>query len=165
MLLGSEIVAGIPAIDPVTGGPATVTTALREVDAIFATITAASGQTRRQLREYTGNFFTSYSFRGSQPFLRGFTVGGGANYRGKGVVGYDTTRNNAAIFGRAYTLANAMLAHEWRTRQSRSLRLQLNVDNLLNEDRPILTDASESQEFRYLFQTPRRYALSLTVGF
>jgi outer membrane receptor protein involved in Fe transport len=163
--LGSEIAAGIPATDPVVGGPATVTTALREVDKIYATITAASGQTRRQLREYTGNFFTSYTFPRDKSFLRGLTIGGGANYRGKGVVGYDTSRNNEAIYGPAYTLANAMLAYQWRFRHARTLRLQLNVDNLLDEDRPILTDASQSQEFRYIFQTPRRFALSTTIGF
>ena len=164
-LLGSEIVTSIPNPDPVTGGPATVLTALREVDTIYRAITAGAGSTRRQLREYTGNFFTAYSFRSSEGLVRGLTVGGGANYRGKGVVGFDTTKKNAIIYGPAYTLANAMLAYEWRLKKSRTIKVQLNVDNLLDESRPILTDASETQEFSYVFQTPRRFALTTTVSF
>lgn len=163
--LGSEIVASIPAVDPVTGGPATVLTALREVDFIYRAITAGAGLTRRQLREYTGNFFTTYSFRNKEGVLRGLSVGGGANYRGKGVVGYDTSRNNAMIYGPAYTLANAMVAYEWRFRKSRAVKVQLNVDNVLDQTKPILTDASEVQEFRYIFQNPRRYAITTTVSF
>jgi outer membrane receptor protein involved in Fe transport len=164
-LLGSEIVVGIPNPDPVTGGPATVLTALREVDTIYRAITAGAGSTRRQLREYTGNFFTAYSFRSREGIIRGLTVGGGANYRGKGVVGFDTTRTNAIIYGPAYTLANAMIAYEWRLKKSRTIKVQLNVDNLLDESRPILTDASQTQEFSYVFQTPRRFGLTTTVNF
>ena len=163
--LGSEIVTSIPNPDPVTGGPATVLTALREVDTIYRAITAGAGSTRRQLREYTGNFFTAYSFRNSEGILRGLTVGGGANYRGKGVVGFDTTRKNAIIYGPAYTLANAMVSYEWRFKKSRTIKVQINVDNLFNESKPILTDASETQEFSYVFQTPRRYAFTTTVNF
>jgi outer membrane receptor protein involved in Fe transport len=163
--LGSEIVASIPNPDPITGGPATVLTALREVDTIYRAITAGAGSTRRQLREYTGNFFTAYSFRAGEGFVRGLTVGGGANYRGKGVVGFDTTRRNAIIYGPAYTLANAMVAYEWRLKNSRTLKIQLNVDNVFDESKPILTDASETQEFSYVFQTPRSFAITTTVTF
>ena len=163
--LGSEIATSIPNPDPVTGGPATVLTALREVDTIYRAITAGAGSTRRQLREYTGNFFTAYSFRASEGFVRGLTVGGGANYRGKGVVGFDTTRKNAIIYGPAYTLANAMLAYEWRLKKSRTLKIQLNVDNLFDESKPVLTDASEIQGFSYVFQTPRSFAVTTTVTF
>ena len=140
-------------------------TALREVDTIYRAITAGAGSTRRQLREYTGNFFTAYSFRASEGFVRGLTVGGGANYRGKGVVGFDTTRKNAIIYGPAYTLANAMLAYEWRLKKSRTLKIQLNVDNLFDESKPVLTDASEIQGFSYVFQTPRSFAVTTTVTF
>ncbi len=160
-----QVSTSIPNPDPVTGGPATVLTALREVDTIYRAITAGAGSTRRQLREYTGNFFTAYSFRSSEGILRGLTVGGGANYRGKGVVGFDTTRKNAIIYGPAYTLANAMVSYEWRFKKSRTIKVQFNVDNLFNESKPILTDASETQEFSYVFQTPRRYAFTTTVNF
>ncbi len=164
-LLGSEIVAGIPNPDPVTGGPATVLTALREAEAIYRSNTAGAGSTRRQLREYTGNFFTAYSFRSHEGFLRGLTVGGGANHRGKVVVGFDTTRKNAIIYGPAYTLANAMLSYDVRLKKSRTLKFQLNIDNLFDVSKPILTDASETQEFSYVFQTPRSFAITTTVSF
>jgi len=164
-LLGSEIVASLPNPDPVTGGPATVLTALREVDIIYRAITAGAGSTRRQLREYTGIFSTACSFRGDERSVPGLSVCGGANYRGKGVVGCDTTTNNTIISGPACTLANAMIAYEWRLKDSRTFKIQLNGDNLLDISKPIPTDASETQEFSYVFQTPRSLAITTTVNF
>jgi outer membrane receptor protein involved in Fe transport len=58
-----------------------------------------------------------------------------------------------------------MIAYEWRLKKSRTIKVQLNVDNLLDESRPILTDASQTQEFSYVFQTPRRFGLTTTVNF
>jgi outer membrane receptor protein involved in Fe transport len=164
--LGSERAGGVSPNDSSLGGiPSVVLSAIRGIDGIYSSITALAGKARRQLRGNTGNVFSTYSFRDRDSKLRGLSLGGGANYRGKGVIGYDASANNAEIYGRAYILANAMAAYEWKDTAGRRPKLQLNVDNLLNEDRPIVTDASQSQEFRYIFQIPRRYALSFSVGF
>jgi outer membrane receptor for monomeric catechols len=117
------------------------------------------------LREYTGIFSTACSFRGDERSVPGLSVCGGANYRGKGVVGFDTTTNNTIISGPACTLANAMIAYEWRLKDSRTFKIQLNSDNLLDISKPIPTDASETREFSYVFQTPRSLAITTTVNF
>jgi outer membrane receptor protein involved in Fe transport len=98
-------------------------------------------------------------------WLRDLTVGGGANHRGKGVVGYDTTRNNEPIYGNAYTLANLMLARNFRLSPKVRLRVQFNIDNLLDEDDPIIVDADQIRAYRVILQTPRRWAVTTTFNF
>jgi len=81
------------------------------------------------------------------------------------VIGYDTSRHNAPLLGRAYLLVNALVAWNGRLSGGRPLRLQLNVDNLLGEAQPIVTDADQQRVYRVIFQQPRRWSLSATVGF
>jgi hypothetical protein len=147
-------------------GGETVAATLARVDNIYALIQAGAGQTRRQLREHTGNVFATYTFRAAQNrWLRGLSIGGGARYYGDGVLGYDSARNNKPILGGGYTLASAMLGRDWSLQRGRRLRLQLNVDNALNEIDPIVTDTDQSEDYRYVLQTPRRYGLSATLSF
>lgn len=160
------IVGGsVPTIDSATGQPSTIDTALRIIDGLYAGFRQAEGQSRRQLRRYNGNFFTTYSFRSDSPWLRDVTVGGGANYRGKAVVGYDTTRNNTPLYGPDYTLWNVMLSRSFRLNDRMRLRLQLNVDNLLDEDDPIVVDADQVRAYRVILQTPRRWSVTSTISF
>ena len=93
---------------------ATIATAISTIDALYAGFKQSEGQTRRQLRRDTGNFFTSYTLRRSDSWLNGLTVGGGVQYRGDAVVGYDATRGNAPLYGGAYTVVNAMTAYNLR---------------------------------------------------
>lgn len=155
--------AGVPTIDPVTGGPATIATALRSADAIIAGVLAGEGQIRRGLREHGANVFSNYSFQDG--FLKGYSVGVGANYRGKGVVGYDTTRNNAHIYGNDYLLVNGMLNYQKKLKSGRTWRIQLNVDNLFDEDDLLITDADHIRPYRYVFQNPRRWSITNTITF
>lgn len=162
--LAVPVAAAVPPLDSLTGQPSTIATAIRVIDQIYAGIRQAEGQSRRQLREYNGNVFTTYRFFPDRGRLSHFTLGGGANYRGRGVIGYDTSRQNAPLYGRAYVLVNALAA--WNGRLSgRPLRLQLNVDNLLGEAQPIVTDADQQRVYRVIFQQPRRWHVSATVGF
>jgi outer membrane receptor for ferric coprogen and ferric-rhodotorulic acid len=150
-----------------TGLPAnaTIGSAVALVDALYAGFKQAEGQSRRQLREYTGNLFTSYRLPLQVARLNGLTLGAGANYRGKAVIGYDSSRRNAPLYGSPYTLVNAMLSTQLRLKGKQSLRLQLNLDNLLAEDRLIVTDADQNREYRYVFQTPRRWSVTSTLAF
>ena len=143
---------------------ASIGQAIAAADAILTTAQISEGQTRRQLREYTGNLFTTYSLRAWNSWLRGVTVGGGAQYRGPGVIGYDTSRNNAAIRGGGYTLVNAMARYS-RKLFGRTTTFQFNLDNALGEDEPIVTDADQFRAYRYVFQKPRTWSLQMTVAF
>lgn len=144
---------------------ATVGQAIALVDALYAGFRQSEGQSRRQLRQDTGNLFTSYTIRRNGSSLNGLTVGGGVQYRGDAVVGYDATRKNAPLYGGAYTLVNVMTAYNLRTFGKYRVRLQLNVDNLLNDDRLQVIDADEVRAYRYVFQTPRRWSITSTVTF
>ncbi|MBI5771682.1 MAG: TonB-dependent receptor [Verrucomicrobia bacterium] len=159
--------AALPITATGTGLPAnaTIGSAVTLIDALYAGFKQAEGQSRRQLREYTGNLFTTYRLPMQLARLNGLTLGAGANYRGKAVTGYDTTRNNAPLYGRPYTLVNAMLSTQLRLKGRQNLRLQLNVDNVLGEDKLIVTDADQIREYRYVFQTPRRWNLTSTLAF
>jgi outer membrane receptor for ferric coprogen and ferric-rhodotorulic acid len=132
---------------------------------LYAGFKQAEGQSRRQLREYSTNFFTSYTLRRAGSWLDGLNLGGGANYRGDAVLGYDITRNNAPIHGGSYVLANAMVGYTIRLKDRQRLRLQLNIDNLLGEDDLIVTDADQVRAYRYVFQNPRRWGLTATYSF
>ncbi|MBI4624394.1 MAG: TonB-dependent receptor plug domain-containing protein [Verrucomicrobia bacterium] len=144
---------------------ATIASAISTIDALYAGFRQAEGQSRRQLREYAGNFFTTYTIRAQNRWLNGLMIGGGANYRGKAVVGYDTTRNNTPLYGSDYFLCNAMTAYNLRLKGKYRLRLQLNLDNLLDEDGLIITDADQIRAYRYVYQTPRRWSLTSTLSF
>lgn len=147
------------------GQPSTIGTAIRVIDDLYTGFRQAEGQSRRQLRRYNGNAFTSYTFSPGAGWLRDLTIGGGINYRGKAVIGYDTTRANAPLYGSAYTLANAMLARNFRLGDKVRVRLQLNIDNLLDEDEPIVADADQTRVYRVILQTPRRWSVTSTFTF
>lgn len=157
---------GVRSKYPGLPGGETVAATLARVDSIYNLIQAGAGQTRRQLREYTGNVFGTYTLRDApSKWLRGLSIGGGARYYGDGVLGYDSANNNKPIVGGGYTLASAMVGRDWALKQGRRLRVQLNVDNVLNETDPIVTDTDQSEDYRYVFQTPRRFGLSATLSF
>ena len=157
--------AGVPVTDPITGGPSTIGTALASIDALYAGLKQAENQSRRQLREYAANFFTRYTLRVPGSWLDGVSLGAGLQYRGDAVVGYDTSRRNAPLFGGAHTLVNAMAAYDLRLRHRHRLRFQINLDNLFDEDALLVTDADQIRAYRYVFQTPRRWSVTSTLTF
>ena len=143
----------------------TIGDALRVTEALYTGFRQANGQSRRQLREYSGNVFMSYTFRRGGSWIDGLNIGGGANYRGDAVLGYDSTNNNAPIHGGSYVLANAMAGYTFKLKDRQRLRVQLNVDNLLGEDELIVTDADQDRAYRYVFQNPRRWSVTATYSF
>jgi outer membrane receptor protein involved in Fe transport len=159
------LAAAIPPFDSQTGQPATIRTALRTVDQLYAGFRQAEGQSRRQLRKYQGNLFGSYDFAANAGWVSRWRVGGGLNYRGKAVVGYDTTRSNAPLYGSDYLLLNVMLARSFKLSSTLRLRVQLNVDNVLDESDPIIADANQDRVYRIILKAPRRWSLTTGISF
>ncbi|MBL9200154.1 MAG: TonB-dependent receptor, partial [Opitutaceae bacterium] len=126
------------------------------------------GRTLNGTVEKIGNIYTTYSFREGR--LRGLSIGGGANYRGKQVVGNRANQPFNYLYANPYTMVSAHTSYELRLGKIRP-RLQLNVSNLLDEMDVIYTAYTTNaaaggdvpNTFRY--QTPRRYSLSATVNF
>ena len=143
----------------------TVAVALQNAQFIMDNLQAGNGNIRRGLRENSGNFFTNYNF-GRESRFRGFGFGGGANYRGDTVLGYDATNGNKPIYGSSHVLVNGMLRYGRKiTAKKLDWRIQINIDNLLNEDELLVTDANEVRAYRFVYLTPRRWSVSNTISF
>jgi outer membrane receptor for monomeric catechols len=84
------------------------------------------------------NAFTSYRFSDDvSPVLRRTRIGGGANYRGPAVIGYDSARTDAVILGKSSVIANLMLGRTIPLRRGQTLDVQLNIDNLFKNEDPL----------------------------
>lgn len=103
--------------------------------------------------DYTSNLGTDYTFREGK--LKGLSAGFGVHYRGKMVVGYrgaDTIVNPAnpttaiddpsvdaytPVYSKPHTTADARFGYSWKLANRRTLALNLNIQNLLNNTTPI----------------------------
>ena len=142
----------------------------------------------------SANIFTDYSL--PQGRLKGLRVGGGARYRGRSVIGNrgaDTMVNpaNAAqavddpkvdgytiVYAPGYWVATATLGYNWRFSKKLEVRLNLSIDNLLDDSkvrytgtilRPPGGDVTNPARITvpntYWYQAPRSYTLAATVPF
>jgi hypothetical protein len=103
--------------------------------------------------DYTSNLGTDYSFRDGR--LKGFSAGFGVRYRGKMAVGYrgaDTIVNPAnpaaaiddpsvdaytPVYSKPHTTADLRFGYSWKLAGRRTLALNVNIQNLLNNNTPI----------------------------
>lgn len=103
--------------------------------------------------DYTSNLGTDYTFREGR--LKGLSAGVGLHYRGRMVVGYrgaDTIVNPAnpataiddpsvdaytPVYSKAHTTADARLGYTWKLAHRRTMAVNLNLQNLLNNRNPI----------------------------
>jgi outer membrane receptor protein involved in Fe transport len=153
------------------------------------------------LTEFVANLYTDYELRRGP--LKGLRLGAGVNYRGKKVInfrGADTIQDPnqpgnplataaiddptvdaySPIYDQPYWLATATLSYSLKLKERRSLRFQLRVSNLLNEDQVVYgtsttllppngdyvtTAARVSTPTRYRWQTPRSYLFTTTLSF
>ena len=104
------------------------------------------------------------------------------NHRGKAIVGVkaptsptDPDQSVQIFKGNAYYLVNGMIGYDLKPRDKIVARVQLNVENLLDNDelqvlasnygisQPPLNTGTINKWYYHL--EPRRYSLSMTVGF
>ncbi|PAW65078.1 MAG: hypothetical protein B9S34_11525 [Opitutia bacterium Tous-C1TDCM] len=154
------------AANPALPNAARIATNLGDINRIISGYT--EGRTLNNTVEKIGNIYTTYSFREGR--LKGLAVGGGANYRGRQVVGNRANQPFNYLYAKAYTLVSAHSSYDLRLGKFRT-RLQLNVSNLLDEQDVVYTTFTSNaaaggdvpNAFRY--QTPRKYSLSATLNF
>ncbi len=154
------------------GGTNTVGALITGLDSWLAFVKAQEGQIETNIRPWNANLFTAYRFTDG-PF-KGLTVGGGANYRGDSILGVRPASlqdPTIEVFkGGAYTLFTGMIGYEFMLRDRHRIRVQLNVDNLLNnQDKQVLASnwnptLGGLQTYQYYFN-PRSYRLSATFSF
>lgn len=150
------------------------------VDGIVAFTKSGENQTEVNIRPWNANDSTAYRF--SEGPFRNLTVGGGVNDRGKAIVGVKAPSSPAdpdqrvQIFkGNACHLVNAMVGYDFKPQRKSSLRAQLNIETLLDHgELPVLASnygisqpPLNSGTFNkwYYHLEPRRYSLSVTLGF
>lgn len=154
------------AADPATPNAARVITNINDLNRIISGYT--EGRTLNGTVEKIGNIYTTYSFREGR--LKGFSLGGGANYRGKQVIGNRANQPFNYLYANPYTIVSAHTSYDLRFGKVRT-RLQLNVSNVLNEMDVVYTAYTSNaiaggdvpNTFRY--QTPRRYSFTATFNF
>jgi outer membrane receptor protein involved in Fe transport len=118
--------------------------------------------------DYTANLYSTYSF--IQGALKGFAVGGGANFRGKTVVSNVNNQPFTYLYADEYYLVSAHASYSCKIGKTRA-RFQVNVSNLLDNDDIVVRNYSFQStlnadfvnEFR--FQDPRKLTFSATFDF
>lgn len=153
------------------------------------------------LTEFAANLYTDYEIRSGM--LKGLRLGAGVNYRGQKVINFrggDTIQDpnqpgvplaTAAldnpevdaytpIYDEPYWLATATVGYQWKLQDKRTVRMQLRISNLFDEDQVVYgtvtsllppdgdyvnTAARVSTPTRYRWQTPRSYVLTTTLSF
>jgi outer membrane receptor protein involved in Fe transport len=155
------------------GGSNNLGAILHELDNVYVPFVKANeGLSEINIRPWNANLFTAY--RVSEGFLKNLTLGGGVNYKGPEIIGIKPATQadpNYKVFkGHIYYLVNAMAAYDIRLRNKNTVRLQLNVNNLLDfDDLQVLTSnynpATDSVRAWYYHLPPRTYSLSATYSF
>ena len=116
--------------------------------------------------KYTANLYTSYDFR--QGSLKGVGVGGGANIYGDQIIGNQVGRPFDYIYNGGYMSFSAHLNYKGRWHKT-AYRIQINVDNLLDENKLIFSSVGAYQGVNYAntyrFLSARRIALTTTFDF
>jgi outer membrane receptor protein involved in Fe transport len=115
--------------------------------------------------DYTANAYTTYSFR--EGALKGFAVGGGANFRGRQLIGNRQGQPFDYLYSNSFVLVSSHVSYSHRIGKVRT-RYQLNVSNLL-DDRDVVYsnytfNAALGGEVPNAFrhQAPRRFMLTAT---
>lgn len=124
------------------------------------------GQVRRSF-----NAVTNYVFKTG--FLKGFQAGMGANYRDGEVIAYNVTTTSAGstadvIYGKKNLLFDANISYGGQFKAfSKNVRykIQLNVNNILDEDQILPTRQINGVVTTYRVQEPRAFILSTNFDF
>lgn len=167
--------AALPLITA-TNGALTIGELLPLLDEVLRNDLGAEGRAPVRDREIMANLTGNYTFNRGP--IKGFSIGSSVQYRGESVIGYRVVTDGSAVYAPAYTMANAWLTYNRRLKSGVNLRLQLNVNNLFDFEKPQPVASAEPtiidnrtpplvDGLAYLFQlpTPRTYSMSATFSF
>jgi outer membrane receptor protein involved in Fe transport len=150
--------------------------------------------------KYVGNIATDYRFHTG--WLKGLRVGGGVNYRGPMILGNHgsdqiadpnnpllgiddpTVGQNDYVYSPRQWKTVGSLSYTFKLKNQRSIQLDLNIDNVLNDQGLIYSTAFGGQSTTYVrprtnisqqgrvtvpglfsYRTPRNYMLSVKMNF
>jgi iron complex outermembrane receptor protein len=153
------------AFDPnIVSGSLTIGQILANFDAAMQTQFALEGLDVEGNRRQKLNVFTRYSVPSGM--FKGLYVGGGYLHQSKTVAG-EVSALGPILFGRSYWLASALAGYQFgHVPLVDKLKLQLNVNNLFDANRPLVTSLNPDNSIRRAVPiAPRTYRLSATVEF
>ncbi len=117
------------------------------------------GLVRNRSNRNTVNLFTRYNFRDGP--LKGFTFGGGMNYRSPAALNSQMVNHVVApILGSVITAYEAMAASSFRSSPKLRGRFQLNVRNLLDRQRYEELGLAQTR-----YEAPRSFSLTRSLSF
>jgi iron complex outermembrane receptor protein len=146
-----------------------LTTNIPQINADIATLRARiqSGNQGRALNnqaDYNGNLFGNYSFTSGA--LNKFTLGGGISVVGRRIIGNQATNAFDYIKAPAYYTLNGTLGYTVKA-YGRNLRVQLNINNLLDYNKPfylsVRTLSGRNYRDSFYYFEPRKFLLSATI--
>jgi len=156
-----------------SGGQLGVSTIGDGVNALNTTIAilAPNGLVPLQHIKYRANLFTVYSFGSADElgpigkWLKNVSVGGGLNYTGKPVVGYNTTDSRLPVFyGGENIIYNGMLSKNFKLRRT-TVKMQVNINNVFNNTDLRVMYKDQTGSYRYNLQPPRSWSFTTSLQF
>ena len=112
-------------------------------------------------RKHKASLVARYTF--TDGALKGTFIGGSYRYQSGAVVGRAV---NLVLYGNSFTATGAFLGRRWTFRDRRSLNVQLNIDNVLDDDTPQIVAMSPAGDIRRnRIVDPRSMRLSATFSF
>jgi hypothetical protein len=125
---------------------------------------ALEGQDVLGNRKQKMNLFTRYTF--SDGPLKGGFIGGGYRHQSKNSAGR-TGAGGDFIYGRSFWLADALIGYRFdRLAFLRHVNLQLNVANVFDDDKPLITSFADNGTIRRWVTMPgRSWRLSARIEF
>ncbi len=159
-----------------TNGALTIGELLPLLDDVLRNDLGAEGRAPVRDREVMANLTANYSF--DRGFIKGFGIGSAVQYRGESVIGYRVVTDGEPVYAPSYTTANGWLSYNRKLTERVNMRLQLNVNNLFDFDKPQPVASAEpttidsrtpplTDGLAYVFYlpTPRTYSVSATFSF
>jgi outer membrane receptor for monomeric catechols len=127
---------------------------------------AADGRDRNGKFKWRANVFGTYSFK--TEWLKNVSVGGGANFYGKQLIGNPTNNPFAYIYAKEYYILTATASYRFKLRNIPTT-FAVNISNLLDYDDPIYSSVGVYQGFVYRngfrYVDPRRATFTATLKF
>lgn len=145
------------------------TTNLAQINSDIAALRTRiqSGNEGRALNnqaDYTANVFGNYSF--SHGRAKGLSLGGGASFVGRRIIGNQVPNAFDYIKAPAYYTVTGTAGYSFKVR-NRNVRLQLNVNNLLDHDDPyytgIRTLAGRNYRDGFYYIEPRKFVFTTSL--
>ena len=147
--------------------PLTTNVAQINSDIAALRVRIQSGNEGRALNnqaDYNGSVFGNYTFPTGA--LKSFSVGGGFTFLGRRIIGNQVTNAFDYIKAPAYYALSATAGYGFKVAE-RNVRLQLNINNLLDYSKPyytgIRTLAGRNYRDGFYYIEPRKFLLTATI--